>query len=147
VSTPGPAIVGVDQVGVVQVDVTGAVTTLAPMRWSFQDAVTTPSGDTWLAAIGGLWRVAGGKAETVPTPDKHSFEHLALGPDGVLWAVGIDGVSRWDGKAWTLEPRATFGGVTTVISDLTVDAQGRVWVVSTHALWRRDGDRWSKLEG
>jgi ligand-binding sensor domain-containing protein len=73
------------------------------------------------------------------------YEHLTLGPDAVLWACDHRSVHRWEHGAWTEEPPETFDSG--LLQGLTVDLDGRPWVLTAHALWRLDGDRWNRIDG
>lgn len=140
---PGPAIIGVDSVGLFRLD-GGKVTKVMDYKWLFYDAVVAPSGDVYVAGIDGLYQVTGGKATRVPGESNPNFEHLAIGADGVVWAAGSAGVSSWDGKAWKVEPRTTFGDE--LLSAIAIDDKGDVWTATSKNLWRRSGGAWGKVD-
>ena len=137
----GPAYLGVEGVGLVKLD-GGRITRAIAHAYPIQHLAADARGTVYVAAIGGLWRIAGGTVEPLPEPGSLPLEALKLGPDGVLWATDHRSVHRWDG-AWTEEPPATFDGA--LLMDLAIDLDGRVWVVTSEALWRLDGDRWNRL--
>jgi len=143
-AAPGPAYLGVAGTGLVRVD-GGKAKTLISHRYRIHDIAIDPNGIAYAVAIGGVWAIEGDKVTPLPAPGKYpNLEHVAIGPDGVLWGLAHTGVSRWDGKAWTHEPAATFEAK--VLHDIAVDRAGRVWVSTPEHLWRLDGDRWTRLD-
>ncbi|MBK9031070.1 MAG: hypothetical protein IPL61_07000 [Myxococcales bacterium] len=141
-SAPGPAYLGVAGAGLYRLD-GGALTRLIAHRYPVKQIVVDRQGAVYAVAIGGMWKIVDGKPQRLDSDQTTLVDQLALGPDGVLWATDRRGVLRWDG-AWTEEPAETFGG--DLINAIAVDHDGRVWVVQSAALWRLDGDHWSKLD-
>lgn len=139
---PGPAYLGVRGVGLLRLEVDGTLTRVLEHRFPFHDIVVDDGGVVYASAIGGMWRLEGGRKNRIDL-DGMPHVHLALGPDGVLWSTDRRAVYRWDG-AWSHEPAETFDRG--LIGGLAVDPLGRVWVITLHALWRLDGDRWSRLD-
>lgn len=143
-AAPGPAYLGVDGAGLYRL-VDGTVTKLIAHKYPIKQIVVGADGAVFAVAIGGMWKLGKGTPERLDNSGLRSLERIALGPDGVLWGTDRRGVFRWDGT-WTEEPASTFGGATDLIYDLAVDRAGRVWVMQSGALWRLDGDHWSKLD-
>ena len=141
---PGAAYLGVDGAGLYRL-VDGTVTRLIGHKYPIKQIVVGADDAVFAVAIGGMWKLGKGAPERLDRDDLRSLERIALGPDGVLWGTDRRGVFRWDG-AWTEEPASTFGGASELIYDLAVDRDGRVWVMQSGALWRLDGDHWSKLD-
>ena len=71
---------------------------------------------------------------------------MALAADGTLWGASFTGVSHYDGKTWTTEPKATLGGDVKLLRDIAVDAQGRVIVVSSNAVHVKEVGAWKTLD-
>jgi hypothetical protein len=143
-TAPGPAYLGVEGTGLVRVD-RGKAKTLVKHPYPIRDIAIGPKGVVFAVAIGGAWSIAGDKVTALPKLGSFtSFDKIAVGPDGVLWALDHNGVSRWDGKAWTNEPAKTFDAK--LLRDIAVDRAGRVWVATPDYLWRLDGDRWNRLD-
>jgi len=140
---PGAAYFGVDGAGLYQL-VDGKITQVIAHQYPFSQVVVDAKGVVYASAIGGMWRIDNGKPEKISTDAGMNLAAMALGPDGVLWGTDRREVRRWD-KAWTTEPSATFDGE--LLGDLAVDLEGRVWVTSTHALYRLDGASWTKIDG
>lgn len=141
---PGPAYFGVDGAGLYQL-VDGKITQVIAYQYPFGAVVVDAKGVVYAAAIGGMWRIEPGKQpEKISKDAGLHLQAVELGPDGVVWGTDAREVRRWDG-AWTVEPAATFDGE--LLGDLTVDHEGRTWVVSTHALYRLDGASWTKIDG
>src|SRR5689334_22339202 len=133
VAKPGPAYLGIDDVGVVMLD-NGKVTKIVDTEYGIQDLALGPKGEVWAIGIGGLWKIEGTHATKVKPPEAYASYHAgAVGPDGVLWLTDQREVARFDGKAWTTEPAATFDNA--LLDDITVDKAGRVWVSEAYHLW------------
>lgn len=143
---PGPAYLGVDGVGLLRLD-EGVFTRVVAHRFPFQQIVVDPAGVVYAAAIGGTWRIDGKRLERLD--GTHSiglpYAHLTLGPDAVLWASDRRSVHRWEQGAWTQEPPETFDSG--LLQGLTVDLDGRPWVLTQQAIWRLDTDRWNRIDG
>ena len=136
----GPAYLGVQGSGLVRVS-DGKAETLIEHTYALYDIVIDGKGVVYVAAIGGMWSIAGRKVTKLPAEGKN-YERLAIGPDGALWALENQRLDRWDGKAWT---DAGYSG--DYADDLAVDGAGRVWVTTPDVLWRLDGTTWSKVDG
>ncbi|HUQ05360.1 MAG TPA: hypothetical protein VM261_22815 [Kofleriaceae bacterium] len=139
---PGPAYIAVDDVGLFRLE-NGTLTLLVEHPYTFHSIVVDAKGIVYASAIGGMWRLEGTRKNRLDDDRGMPAESLALGPDGVLWASDRRSIHRWDGT-WSTEPAATFDNA--LIQDVAVDLDGRVWVATTAALWRLDGERWSKLD-
>lgn len=135
----GPTYLGVEGSGLVRVS-DGKAETLIEHTYPILDIAIDARGVVYVAAIGGMWSIAGRKVTKLPAEDR-SYDHLAVGPDGALWALEHQRLDRWDGKAWT---DAGYAG--DYADDLAVDTAGRVWVATSDVLWRRDGTTWSKVD-
>lgn len=143
-SKPGPAYLGIDDVGVVMLD-GGRITKIVDDPYTIQDLAVGPKGEVWVIGIGGLWKIEGTHATKVKPPDTYMSYHAgAVGPDGVLWLTDQREVARFDGKAWTTEPADTFDNA--LLDDITVDKAGRVWVSEAYHLWRLDGAAWTRVD-
>lgn len=140
---PGPAYLGVEGVGLLRLE-GGQLTRVIAHQFPFQQIVIDPAGVVYAAAIGGAWRIDGARIERLDSEIGMPHSFLALGPDGVLWTTDRRAVHRWEG-GWTHEPPDTFDGG--LLSGITVDLDGRPWVLTQEALWRLDGDRWSRIDG
>jgi hypothetical protein len=141
----GPAYLAVDGTGLVKLD-GGKVTKVLEHEYPIRDMTMDAKGNLYAVAIGGAWKITGDKATRIDDDSAMmSFDRIAVGPDGVVWTIDYNGVHRYDGKAWALEPKATFTGVD-LFYDVAVDAAGRVWVVTPDTLWRKDGDKWAPLD-
>jgi hypothetical protein len=140
----GPAYLAVDGTGLVKLD-GGKITKILEHKYPIRDMAIDAKGTVYAVAIGGAWKVEGDKPTRIDDDDAMmSFERVAVGPDGVVWTLDFSGVHSYDGKKWTLEPKATFTGVE-LFYDVAVDTKGRVWVATPDELWRRDGDKWASL--
>jgi hypothetical protein len=141
----GPAYLGVEGTGLVRVD-GGKAKTVIAHRYPMRDIAVGPNNIVYAIAIGGAWSIDGDKVTELPKVGSYtSLDKIAVGPDGVLWGLDPNGVSRWDGKAWTVEPAKTFEA--SLLHDIAVDRAGRVWIATPDHLWRLDGDHWTRLDG
>ena len=102
---PGAAYFGVDGAGLYQL-VDGKVTQVIAHQYPFSQVVVDANGVVYASAIGGMWRIEGGKPEKISSDAGLNLEALALGPDGVVWGTDRREVRRWE-NAWTTEPSAT----------------------------------------
>jgi sugar lactone lactonase YvrE len=140
---PGPAYFGVDDVGVVKLD-GGKITRVVENNYTIHEIVTGPKGVVYALAIGGLYKIEGGKASTIKTENHANYDRGAVGPDGVLWMTDRRGVTRYDGKQFTEEPPATFDNA--LIQDIAVDRAGRVWINTPDHLWKLEGAAWTRVD-
>jgi hypothetical protein len=140
----GPVYLGVSGTGLVRIE-GGKAKTLIEHKYPINDIVVDHRGVVYAAAIGGAWSIAGDKVTELPKirhVDDH--KHLAVAPNGDLWTLDGDGAHRWDRTKWEAMPNTIFKDA--LLSDITVDRAGRVWVATTHDLWRYDGTAWIKLD-
>jgi hypothetical protein len=80
---------------------------------------------------------------TLPSVDVGLGRALHVGSERDVWYVGFGGVAHFDGDAWATTPAAELG--LQYPSDVTVDAQGRAWVLAFRGVVRRDGERFSPV--
>ena len=135
--------------GVFRVDPETLALTPVPMdgpsdkvRWGSQ--MTLRDGVFWYASDGGMMRLnaAHDRFEMVPgAPDGQSVDAFDFGKDG-LWMANADGLAfyRFRGNGVVLDRRidAAHGWPSVNVTDLRVDAIGRVWVFGHDGLWYFD---------
>jgi ligand-binding sensor domain-containing protein len=104
---------------------------------SAQDMFVGPQGKIWLSFSGhGLWRF--------DDPDWMTFieqgvvegtrlDAYAIGPDGVLWICSDEGLSKYDGEAWTAY-QVTDGFAVGFCRYLTIDKLGNPWMQGTYGI-------------
>jgi hypothetical protein len=100
--------------------------------WSIADDAAFGTSTIARAREGGVWlgettirRFDGTRfAQIIESPTDGMVRELAEAPDGSLWAVVDDGIWRWDGSTWTDT------GTEHVLGDLTLDSEGRAWVLN-----------------
>lgn len=118
-----------------------------PMGASYQDrnGVHWMGGNgiaRWSSASGqfsGFWNWANNPGMT-PT----LFPFFAEDAGGRLFAASQDGdVFHFDGTGWVREPLAPY--VLSGLPGMEADTRGNVWLASTYALHRWDGQSWSML--
>lgn len=85
------------------------------------------------------WDGARWRTVSLPPLETDAFLTGLAGRDGVIWAIGAqvkDGelrplVLRRDGDGWAVEPGPELGGAFAMLTDISVDVSGRLWVVGT----------------
>jgi hypothetical protein len=100
-------------------------------------------GTAWIATSSGVARVAGGEVTEVYD---NTMDALAVDrTSGDLWGVGYQTAGRYDGTSWTMFPSTEFGegDYVDMVKDVSVDADGRVWVATTSTVAMLDGEAWT----
>ncbi|MET0331838.1 MAG: ATP-binding protein [Dyella sp.] len=111
-------------------------------HWGNQ--MTLEGGVFWYASDGGLWRLAANHRYFEPVPGvarDRAVDAFGFARRGV-WLARPDGLEyyRYQGDALVLERqiKADDGWPSINVSDLSVDALGRLWLFGRDGLWRYD---------
>jgi hypothetical protein len=122
--------------------------------------LVTAKGELLVGSSEGLYKLDGDKfaevlgyqkiADDIGYPASNRFtpeiNTLAETPDGVIWfGTKEQGLFSWDGSSVTAHDR-TKGLPANEITDLAIDAKGRLWVATTYGLALRDGEAWQIAE-
>lgn len=100
--------------------------------YTAQDLFIGPQGSVWLYFSGhGLWRFD--DPDWTPFVEGASLDAYAVGPDEVLWICTDEGLSKYDGEAWT-DFQAPSGLTEGFCRYLTVDNQGNPWMQGTYGI-------------
>ena len=80
--------------------------------------------------------------------ESSTIEDIALAPDGTLWFATTHGVSRYDGKKWTVYTSAD-GLMGDNLWTIAVDRNGMVWAGSLNSgkIFSFNGSSWQVFEG
>jgi signal transduction histidine kinase/ligand-binding sensor domain-containing protein/ActR/RegA family two-component response regulator len=112
------------------------------VRWGSQ--MTLHAGTFWYASAGGMMRLNAtqDRFEMVPgMPAGHSVDAFWFTAKG-LWTANTDGLTHYrqdgDGLALDRTVDAAHGWPAINVTDLCVDAEGRVWIFGSDGLWRFD---------
>lgn len=132
--------------GVVRVPGTGAaVHAVADVTGPVHALAADPQSRVYAAERGGVHVIDDGVVtRTLPSVDVGLGRALHAVSERDVWYVGFDGVAHFDGDAWAVTSAAELG--LEYPTDVTVDAQGRVWVLGLRGVVRRDGERFSPVE-
>lgn len=131
--------------GVVRVPGTGAaVHAVADVTGPVHALAADPQSRVYAAGRSGVHVIVDGVVtRTLPSVDVGLGRALHAVSERDVWYAGFDGVAHFDGDAWAVTAAAELG--LEYPSDVTVDAQGRVWVLGLRGVVRRDGERFSPV--
>lgn len=101
-------------------------------------------GLVWAATTAGVARVEDDALRPLEGAGHDRVHAVLPGADGSLWAGGLNGVSRWNGEAWSATRWA--GEEPPVVYDL-LEIDGRPWAATTHGLRVHDGQTWRPAPG
>lgn len=150
VGPPGPAYFAIEGAGVLRLD-GGKFTKVAgsPER-AVVDLQIGGDGAVWSGGYDGVLRLADDRFRKVTDADFEqlgaSLDAFAVDPRGVVWAATFRGVGRFDGRAWSVEPKEKLGLGEALLRGVVADRGGKVYVLSTHALHVREGEVWRTVD-
>lgn len=140
---PGPAYVAVAGVGLVRIDVDGTSKKILDTKYTVKDLDIAPDGGVFATGIEATWRIEGDKVKEI---SKDGADAIAALDGGKAVTVSFKGVHTYDGKAWSNEDKTVLGDDVKLIDDVDADAQGNVYVLSTHFVHKKTGTTWTKLD-
>jgi len=158
---PGPAYFAVEGKGLIALAVSAtdgqaqfSLVEGSP-REGLRDLQRAPSGAVYVKAPEGIMKLdrgegtSAGKLDVVAKIDRNKLgnvHHLTVSADEkTLWVSSLNGVSRWDGSEWTLEPRETIGKGVRVIEGIAVGAGGQLWLADSNSLHVRTETGWKDV--
>ncbi len=131
--------------GLVRIPGTGAeLHAVAGVTGPVRALAADAGGRVYAVGPGSVHRIDDGVVTgTLPAVEVGSAGALHAVSERDLWLLGSEGLAHFDGDGWTVTPVAELG--LEGPRDVTVDTQGRVWLLGRAAVVRRDGDRSSPV--
>jgi sugar lactone lactonase YvrE len=114
-----------------------------------KDIAICADGTTWIANTLGLLKVDKSGESAVPIKsDIFSVEAIACDGKGGLWAAHFKGVSHFSDGNWetTESTKLGTGESTSLVKDVAVDAEGKVYVVTSNSVAVGSGSEWTIYE-
>lgn len=120
-----------------------------------QSVAVAPDGTVYAGTTEGLFQFDAGRWTAIDMGGlvDPSVVDIAVAPSGTVWALLGRGVGEWaqagagGGRAWTFHSVGIVTGNQTTRNDgVSVDAQGRTWVVVDTTAWVREGDDWRQVD-
>ncbi len=105
--------------------------------------VQDPLNRLWVGTFGGLSVFDGSEFKTYTRADgliSNTVTAIGFAPNGITWIGTAEGICRFDGlhfKSYALDPHSE----TSLINDIKVDNQNRVWLRSGNKIYIFRGDR------
>lgn len=117
-------------------------------EWDLRNMVACPGGRVVIGLDGGMAVLENGEWSVHETEAFRWAEAIACDAEGGYWAGHYDGVSHFDGLAWTTYGPENFGSGEFVnqVRDIAIGPDGMVWAATANSIVRFDGKDWEVFE-
>jgi dipeptidyl aminopeptidase/acylaminoacyl peptidase len=116
----------------------------------FPDTIAQcPGGRNYLVLGGHIYMLDGDRLIDIQADGFPKIDFMTCGVGNEIWAGYFQGVSHFDGSAWTHYPAVEYfgkGEFVELIRAITVTPHGDVWVATADSLARFDGTNWQVFE-
>ena len=112
------------------------------------DVAVCADGSTWVANTLGLLKVTADKTQAIDTADISSMEAVACDRKGGVWVAHYKGVSHFADGKWdtTDSSKLGTGDNVSLVKDVAVSPEGKVYVVTSNSVALYDGKAWTVYE-